>query len=163
MDRRQFTAFYDANVKRIFRYVYFRVGKNRDVAEDITSEIFMKALEHFEKYDPKISLSAWIYRIAHNTVLNYWRDRKTTVDVEHMAIEAEIGGIDHRGRMQEKLDIEALLGNLTPEERELVTLKYLSGYRYVTMAEIVGKSTDAVKVATHRAMKKLKTLCSRLS
>lgn len=161
MNRKQFTKFYDTNVKRIYRYVYFRVGKNRDVAEDLTSEIFTKALEHFEDYDPKISESAWIYRIAHNKVLNHWRDRKVTVDVDDGAIEAEIGGVDHRGRLNERLDIEALLAKLTPEERELVTLKYLSGYKYSVMGEVLGKSAEAVKVATHRAMQKLKALCSR--
>ncbi len=161
MHRRQFTKFYDANVKRIYRYVFFRVGRNREVAEDLTSEIFMKALEHFEEYDSKISESAWIYRIAHNKVLNYWRDSKATVDVNDGVIEAEIGGVDHRGRLNERLDIESLLAKLTREERELVTLKYLSGYRYSTMGEVLGKSADAVKVATHRAMQKLKALCSR--
>jgi RNA polymerase sigma-70 factor, ECF subfamily len=161
MDRRQFTRFYDANVKRIYRYVFFRVGRNQQVAEDLTSEIFMKALEHFDEYDPKISESAWIYRIAHNKVLNHWRDAKATVDVNDSAVEAEIGGIDHRGRLNERLDIAALLAKLTPEERELVTLKYLSGYKYSTMGEVLGKSADAVKVATHRAMQKLKALCSR--
>lgn len=163
MDRYRFTKFYDANVKRIYRYAYFRVGKNRDVAEDLTSEIFMKALEHFEGYDPKISESAWIYRIAHNAVLNHWRDSKVTVDVNDGAVETEIGGVDERGRMNERLDIAALLAQLTPEERELVTLKYLSGYKYSVMGEVLGKSSDAVKVATHRAMRKLKALCSRSS
>jgi len=163
MDRKQFSKFYNANIERIFRYVYFRVGKHRDVAEDITSEIFMKALEHFERYDPTISESAWIYRIAHNKVLNYWRDTKATVDVNDGAVEAEIGGVDHRGRLNEQLDIAALLAALTPEERELVTLKYLSGYKYSAMGEALGKSADAVKVATHRAMQKLKALCSRSS
>jgi RNA polymerase sigma-70 factor (ECF subfamily) len=163
MNRQQFTGFYDANLKRIYRYVYFRVGKNRDVAEDLTSEVFMKALEHFEDYDPKISESAWIYRIAHNKVLNYWRDSKVTADVNDGAVEAEIGGVDERGRLNERLDVQTLLAKLTPEERELVTLKYLSGYRYSVMGEALGKSADAVKVATHRAMQKLKALCSRSS
>lgn len=163
MNRKHFTKFYDANVKRIYRYVYFRVGRNRDVAEDLTSEIFMKALEHFEDYDPKISESAWIYRIAHNKVLNHWRDCKATVDVNDGAVEAEIGGIDHRERLNEQMDIAALLAKLTPEERELVTLKYLSGYKYSIMGEVLGKSADAVKIATHRAMQKLKALCSRSS
>ena len=161
MDRKHFTAFYHANLKRIYRYVYFRVGKNQQVAEDLTSEIFMKALEHFEKYDENISESAWIYRIAHNKVLNYWRDTKPTADIDDAAVAADVGGVDERGKLNERMDIEALLAKLTPEERELVTMKYLSGYRYATMGEVLGKSADAVKVATHRAMQKLKTLCSR--
>lgn len=162
MDRKAYTKFYHANLKRIYRYVYFRVGKNREVAEDLVADIFTKALEHFDQYDPEISESAWIYRIAHNKVLNHWRDSKPTADVDDPVIEAAIGGIDQRGKMNERLDIEALLAQLTPEERELVTLKYLSGYQYSAMGEALGKSADAVKVATHRAMQKLKVLCSRL-
>lgn len=162
MDRKAYTRFYNANLKRIYRYVYFRVGKNREVAEDLVADIFTKALEHFDNYDPEISESAWIYRIAHNKVLNHWRDSKPTADVDDPVIEAAIGGIDQRGKMNERLDIEALLAQLTPEERELVTLKYLSGYQYSAMGEVLGKSADAVKVATHRAMQKLKALCSRL-
>lgn len=161
MDRKHFTSFYHANVKRIYRYVYFRVGRNQQIAEDLTSEIFMKALEHFEKYDETISESAWIYRIAHNKVLNHWRDTKPTADIDDGAIAAELGGVDERGKLNERMDIQALLAKLSPEERELVTMKYLSGYRYSTMGEVLGKSADAVKVATHRAMQKLKALCSR--
>lgn len=162
MDRKAYTKFYNANLKRIYRYVFFRVGKNREVTEDLVADIFTKALEHFDQYDPEISESAWIYRIAHNKVLNHWRDSKPTVDVDDPVIEAAIGGIDHRGKLNERLDIEALLAQLTPEERELVTLKYLSGYKYSAMGEALGKSAAAAKVATHRAMQKLKTLCSRL-
>jgi len=161
MNRKKFILFYSANIKRIYRYVFFRVGKNREVAEDVTADIFMKALEHFDGYDPRISESAWIYRIAHNKVLNFWRDSKQTSDIDNKLVEAEIGGVDSRNELNQRLDIEALLAKLTPEERELVTLKYLSGYKYSTIGEALGKSADAVKVATHRAMQKLKALCLR--
>ncbi len=160
MERKAYTKFYNHNLKRIYRYVYFRVGKNRAVAEDLVSDIFMKALEHFDGYDPVISESAWIYRIAHNKVLNYWRDTKPTADIDDPAMASSLTGIDERGRLNQKLDIESLLGQLSEEERELVTLKYLSGYKYSTIAQALGKSADAVKVATHRAMQKLKALCS---
>lgn len=161
MNRKKFILFYHANMKRIYRYVFFRVGKNREVAEDLTADIFMKALEHFDGYDPKISESAWIYRIAHNKVLNFWRDSKQTLDIDNKLVEAEIGGVDSSNTLNQRLDIEALLAKLTPEERELVTLKYLSGYKYSTIGEALGKSADAVKVATHRAVQKLKALCLR--
>jgi len=76
MKKGSFEAFYNKNLDRIYRYVFFRVGRNRDVCEDLVSEIFMKALKHFEKYDPDISESAWIYRIAHNHLANHFRDTK---------------------------------------------------------------------------------------
>ncbi len=159
MDRKHFTTFYHANVKRIYRYVYFRVGRNAAVAEDLVSEIFLKALEHFASYDATISESAWIYRIAHNRVLNYWRDNKQAFDIDDGAIVAEIGGVEHRGTYADRLDLEQLLAKLSPEERELVTMKYLVGYPYARMGEILGRSSDSVKVATHRAIQKLKKLC----
>ena len=161
MERQRYTKFYQHNFKRIYRYVYFRVGKNQAVAEDLVAEIFIKALEHFDDYDPKISESAWIYRIAHNRILNYWRDSKLTVDVDDPGVKAVLGGEDYRTKFNERLDIEALLSHLTEEEREFVTLKYLSGYRYSTIGGMFGKSTSAVKMATHRAIQKLKALCCR--
>ncbi|MEK9155435.1 MAG: RNA polymerase sigma factor, partial [Patescibacteria group bacterium] len=133
MNRQHYSTFYHANLKRIYRYVFFRTGRNRDVAEDLVSDIFMKAFEHFESYDPEISESAWIYRIAHNRVLNYWRDTKATANIDDDAISAVLGGDDYRGKYADKLDIERLLAKLSPEERQLVTLKYLAGYQYSTM------------------------------
>ncbi len=161
MNRKKFTSFYHANLKRIYRYVYFRVGQNTETAEDIVADVFMKALEHFEEYDASISESAWIYRIAHNKIANHWRDKKPTEDIDDAAIEAMIGGNDVRGEYADTITVKDLLAKLSPEERHLVTLKYLSGYQYTAMGEVLGKSATAVKVATHRAMQKLKILCSR--
>lgn len=160
MNRKTFTEFYQENVKRIYRYVYFRVGKHREIAEDLTAEIFTKALEHFDAYDENLSRSAWIYTIARNRVMNYWRDRKEIVDIEDGAIAGDVPSKDPRGELHHALDLERMLAELTEEERELVTLKYLSGYRYARIAEMVGKSSDAVKVATHRALQKVKKVWS---
>lgn len=161
MQRRAFTKFYQDNVERIYRFIYFRTGRNHAIAEDLTSEVFLKALEHFADYDPKISKAAWIYRIAHNRAANYLRDRKPTSDVdEHAKWLPDPQTLGFEGMTSDALELEQWLGKLSPEERELVTLKYLSGYSYTTIGEILDRSPDAAKVATHRAMRKLKTICS---
>ena len=72
----EFERFYRENIDRIHRYIFFRVGRNRDVAEDLVSEIFMKAHKAFDTFDEKVSKSAWIYRIAHNHLANHYRDQK---------------------------------------------------------------------------------------
>ena len=93
MNKRAFEKFYEANVDRIYRYVFFRVGQNQEIAQDLTSEIFIKALNAFERYDEKVSRSSWIYTIAHNHLANYYRDRKVASDIEDVAycLEGENG------------------------------------------------------------------------
>lgn len=156
----EFERFYRENIDRIHRYVFFRVGRNRDVTEDLVSEIFMKAHRAFDTFDENISKSAWIYRIAHNHLANHYRDRKQDVDIEDVAL--TLVGEDGNKTMERRettLIIEKALQSLTADERRVVTMKYLEGYSYEDMAPILGKAADTLKVATFRAMKKLKTLC----
>ena len=161
MEKRDFENFYHENLDRIYRYVFFRVGRNRDVAEDLVSEIFMKAFNSFDRYDPNVSKSAWIYRIAHNHLANHFRDHKQTVDLEDVmfVLEGENGAVSME-RRGDQLRVEAAMGKLSKEDRQLVTMKHLEGYSYQEMAEILGRTPDALKVATHRTMKKLQQLCS---
>lgn len=161
MDKHAFEQFYKANVDRIYRYVFFRVGRNVSVAEDLVSEIFMKALKNFHKFDPNISQSAWIYRIAHNHLANHFRDQKKEVDLED--VQFVLAGEDGRKTFEareEEMKLFEALEELSPEDRKLVTMKYLEGYSYKEMAQVIEKQTDALKVATHRAMKKLKVCFS---
>ncbi|MBT5807793.1 RNA polymerase sigma factor [Candidatus Uhrbacteria bacterium] len=159
MKRGSFEQFYKENIGRIHRYVFFRVGQNRDVCEDLVSEIFMKALKNFEKFDPKISKSAWIYRIAHNHLSNHYRDTKTNADIEDVkfSLVGERGeetalDVEEQGQLIEALD------ELPPEDRRIVTMKYIEGYSYKEIGEILGRTSDALKVASYRAVKKLRKI-----
>lgn len=158
--KNEFERFYRENIDRIYRYVFFRVGRNRDVAEDLVSEIFMKAHKAFDAFDETVSKSAWIYRIAHNHLANHYRDRKHEVDLEDVAL--TLVGEDGNKAMERRettIILENALQKLSVDERRVVTMKYLEGYTYEDMAPILGKAADALKVATFRAMKKLKTVC----
>jgi RNA polymerase sigma-70 factor (ECF subfamily) len=157
MHKKEFAKFYEENVQRIYRYVFFRVGRNVSVSEDLVSEIFMKALEHFEKYDPAVSKSAWIYRNAHNHLANYFRDSKPSVDIDDVmfSLEGERGP-ETMEKRADALQLYEMLDRLSPEDRRLVTMKYLEGYSYQQMGEIMGRSADSLKVATHRVMQKLR-------
>jgi RNA polymerase sigma-70 factor, ECF subfamily len=153
---RDFDRFYRQNVDRIYRFVSLRVP-DRATAEDLVSEIFIKALNAFSRYDESVSKSAWIYRIAHNHLANWYRDRKQAVDLDDVA--AFLVGSDGRdleASTDDRAAVERLLSSLDANERQLVTLKYLEGYGYAEMAEIMGKNADALKMATHRVVKKLR-------
>jgi RNA polymerase sigma-70 factor (ECF subfamily) len=129
----------------------------------LVSDIFLKAFNAFDRYDESVSRSAWVYRIAHNHLANYYRDRKETVDLDDI-VPVAVGerGEETMLRREGEMLVERALASLAAEERKLVTMKYLEGYSYEDMAPILEKSADALKVATHRAMKKLKTICSGL-
>jgi len=161
MNQRKFEKFYQTNIDRIYRFVFFRV-QNAEVAEDLTSEIFMKALKAFDRYDEEKSKAAWIYTIARNHLANYYRDKKDAIDIEEVAF--GLVGKDGREEMEKASDrmmLSKALDELSLEERRLVTLKHLEGYSYKEMAEILDKTDAALKVATHRAMKKLKYVYSQ--
>lgn len=157
MNKRDFGRFYEENLDRIYRFVYFRVGRKHEVAEDLVSEIFMKALNHFEKYDPEVSKSAWLYTIARNHLANHFRDQHQDTDIEEVvfAIPGE-NGMETMEKREAEIIVEKALDTLMPEDRELVTMKHLEGYSYQEMSEILGRSPDALKVATHRAVQKMR-------
>jgi len=124
------------------------------------SEIFLKAHKAFDTFDENVSKSAWIYRIAHNHLANHYRDQKHDVDVEDVALTL-VGedGNQTMERQETAMILQKALDQLSVDERRIVTMKYLEGYTYEDMAPTLGKAADALKVATFRAMKKLKTLC----
>ncbi len=163
-EKPDFKVFYDRNLDRVYRYVFFRVGCRQEVAEDLTSEIFIKALKAFDRYDPEQSQSAWIMTIARNTLINHYRDRKEEVDVDALA--NVLPGVDGRveiERREKSIVLERALATLSAHERQLIELKYLLGYGYQEMAKQMSKSTAAIKMETHRIMKKLRAVCISLS
>ena len=113
MNKTDFKRFYKKHVDRVYRFVFFRVSTNREVAEDLTSEIFMKALKAFATYDPKKSESAWINTIARNHLKNYYRDQKRTEDIDDYAF-----GYDGASAEEELDEIRELQGNLAKLEKK---------------------------------------------
>ena len=165
-DTREFQDFYQEHLKRVFRFVYFRCGQNRTVAEDLTSEIFLKIARAFDEYDAAISKTAWLMTIARNHLINYWRDQKTTISLDEESEDIDEAAdpdrllLSHSLRAGERTEItrelSQLLLDLPAKDRSLVTLHYLDGYNYKEIAELKGLSETATKVAVHRALKRLR-------
>jgi len=163
MEKTDFRRFYKKHVDKVYRFVYFRVGNNRDVAEDLTSEIFMKALNAFAKYDPAKSESAWINTIARNHLINHYRDRKDLDDIDDYAFKLEGEDGEETAVVNEETQfLQKALSELQPKEKLVVEMKYLEGYRYKDIGKILGKTAGAVRVEAHRAIVKLKKLLSEI-
>lgn len=158
MAKQSFEAFYRANVKRIYAFVYFRVGCRKNVAEDLVQDIFLKAFEAYDRFDPSRGASAWIYTIARNHVINSMAKERPQTDLEEV-IDSRTVSEDGRERIALRDDERRLLDAidaLPPEEAKLVRMKYLEGWRFEDLEEVFGKASGALRVQASRALKKVK-------
>ncbi len=159
MDKRHFPDFYRQNVTKVYRFVYFRVHGDKHLAEDLTQDVFMKALQAFETFDPEISQTSWIFTIARNHLINHMDKQRPTVSLEDVQ-EVLPDKLDAMERLALKHDEQRLimaLKALPAEDAELVRLKYLEGWAYEEIAEQTGKTAGSLRVQAHRALKALKS------
>ncbi len=161
-DPEAFAALYDEYIKRIYRFVYFKVN-NATEAEDITSEVFLKAWNYIINNDGAEikSFSGLLYRIARNSIIDLYR-HKATHNETVLEPEQEIGdGGKWYADLNKQIDNQKIIQaikKLKQEYQEVVTLKYVDELQIEEIAEITGKGNIAVRVTLHRAIKKLKDL-----
>jgi len=157
-DRDAFARLYDAYIERIYRYVYFRVA-DQQMAEDITSQVFLKAWEKLDSYQIGSSpFIAWLYRIAHNSVIDHYRTRKISISLEN----ANPSEISHEDGTDEKLDLQLksrqlrdALQELTEEQQQVLILKFISQLSTAEIAQQLGKQPGAIRALQMRALQGL--------
>ena len=155
-DREAFGVLYEQYVERIYNYVYYRTGNVHD-AEDLTARVFYRALHHIQNYtDRGVPFSAWLYRIAHNLIANWHRDRS-----RHQEIPLDDAPtIHYRGDPPEAVLIQSqdqdallkLLRHLPAERQHLLILKSVEHMSNSEIGEIMGRSEGAVKSLYHRTL-----------
>lgn len=163
MAKPSFEAFYRANVKRIYAFVYFRVGGRKAMTEDLVQDIFLKAYEAFDRYDPERGASAWIFTIARNHVINSMAKDRPGIDLEEV-IDSVTVSEDGRERMAIREDERQLLDAidaLPSDDATLVRMKYLEGWNFDDLAKVLGKTSGTLRVQASRALKKLKDLMKK--
>lgn len=160
MAKQSFEAFYRANVKRIYAFVYFRVGCRKNVAEDLVQDVFLKAYEAYDRFDPERGESAWIYTIARNHVINSMAKERPQTDLEEV-LDSRTVSEDGRERIALRDDERRLLDAidmLPPDEAKLVRMKYLEGWDFEALTHVFKKKSGALRVQASRALKKVKQL-----
>lgn len=160
MDKRHFEQFYETYVARIYKFVFYRVGGNKALAEDLTQDVFLKAFEAFERYDPTVSEVSWLYTIARNHLINEYAKRRPTTDLEDVE-GMLIASKDVRPLYIKEHDAQKLweaIGRLPSDDGELVRMKYLEGWSFDDLERIFQKRSGTLRVQATRALKKLKGL-----
>lgn len=161
-DAEAYGKLYDCYVDRIYRFVYFKVNVQED-AEDITSEVFLKAWEYINTTNKKIdNFNALIYRVARNSVIDYYRNRKINVSTDDeenlIQIQDKVNVIENVEQVLDRSNIEKLLSKLKEAYRDVILLKYIEDYSISEIAEITGKSNANVRVLLHRGIQALKEI-----
>ncbi len=155
-DSLAFGALYERYVNRIYNYVYHRVGNHHD-AEDLTARTFYRALAHIEDYvDRGAPFSAWLYRIAHNLVANWHRDRarRQTIALDEAGFLASGRDSlqDHAEAGERSAALRRAMRRLSPERQQLLILKFAEGLSNAEIGAIMGRSEGAIKSLYHRTL-----------
>ena len=164
-----FGKLYDQYYSQIFGYALKRVA-NVEIAEDITSEVFFKALKNLGKFRwRKISFSFWLYRIATNQITDYFRKNKRRmfsleeisdpVSVSNPLIETEVLQAEEElKRYEDFLILHESIAKLPVKYQEAITLRYFESKPIKEVAEILGRREGTIKSWLHRGLEKLRKL-----
>ncbi|MBM4448552.1 MAG: sigma-70 family RNA polymerase sigma factor [Chloroflexi bacterium] len=160
-DEAALTQLYEGNFDKIYRYIVLKIG-DRTEAEDMTQQVFLKAFKSISGYQSKGSpFSSWLFRIAHNQIVDYWRkkSKRPTVPLEETLI-----GSSHSNPssdVERKMEIEQLVAatrGLTEMQREVISLRFAGGLPVAQVARIMGKSEGAIKALQHSAVVSLRRI-----
>jgi RNA polymerase sigma-70 factor (ECF subfamily) len=156
-----FGLLYDKHVAAIYRYVYYRVRDDAE-AEDLTSDVFMRALKAMPRYEPRQAFLAWLYRIARNAVIDRARrgNRQVSYEdaLEHPTPDQIVVPDDQVLAHSDNETLRGALAKLTPLQQEVIVLRFLEGYSTEEIAKIVGKREGTVRGIQFRAIGTLRQL-----
>ena len=155
-DAEAFGQLYDACVDRVYRFIYFRVS-DVPTAEDLTSQVFLKAWQNLGRYRPTGPILAWLYAIARNTVIDHYRTYKQTVSLDEAApIAAQDDKLDEQVEFHSEMSsLQKSLKYLTEEQQEVLILKFIAEFETDQIARKMGKSEGAIRALQMRALQAL--------
>jgi len=156
-DPAHFAPLYERYFPRIYAYCLRRVDSAQE-AEDLTSAIFIKALDGLAAFRGG-SVAAWLFTIAHHAVANHYRDRRAHVPLEEAAAilpDEEPAPLEQVLKAEHVTAIRALVADLPQEQRDLLALKLTGGLSAAEIGQVVGKSAGAVRVELHRIIGRLR-------
>jgi RNA polymerase sigma-70 factor (ECF subfamily) len=167
LDPEAFGMLYDEYVDQIFRYVYYKVG-NLVESQDLTGQTFLKAFENINSYEMRdVAFSSWLYRIAHNLVVDFFRRESKR---ENVPIDEQPPTPSTQGNPVETVlaDLESerlyrAMHKLTHNQREVLVLKFIDNLSNAQVAEIMGISVGAVKSTQKRGLLSLNRILGNSS
>lgn len=157
-DEQAFASLYETYLDGIYRFIYLRV-EDQQTAEDITSDVFVKAWEKLDKYQFRgVPFRAWLFRIARNAVIDHYRTRKEMAPLEAITGVKDETTMSVSERVGLSLEADKVLESmreLTGDQRNVLTLKLVHGFNTQEVAKALGKRQGAVRALQMRGLQAL--------
>ena len=162
-EEQAFGGIYNLYFEKIYRFIYYRVG-HKEVAEDLSEDVFLKAFSKLGSVEKNESFEGWLYQIARNKVIDYYRDKKQTVALDEIenTLEYESNIIDVLELKENQKIFLLLLKELGADQQIVIKLKFLENLENEEIAAMMDKKEGAIRVIQHRAIAKLQELFSKL-
>ena len=151
-----FTLLFDEYNRKIYNFIYYRTH-HKQTAEDLTADVFFKALDKIKQFDPRKGVfSTWLYQIARNSIVDYYRGHKETADIEDawdiadtVDIARDVDAVAKLARVQD------FLKTLPRQQRDIIIMRVWEGLSHKEIAEILGISEANSKINFSRALAKV--------
>lgn len=168
-DHDLFIEFYEKYKNKLLNYLMYRLNFNKELSEDLLMDIVLKAYEKFNSFNQeKGSFKNWIFTIAHNHLLNHWRDqnKKKTIDIESVHLNEKLAvqsGVEEKVDKSIEMDqIQEVLAKMNQKTSELLILKYINDFNNKEIAKVLKKREGAVRTGLTRAVKQFEELYKKL-
>lgn len=160
-----YIEYYNQYKDKIFSYFYYNLRNNRELAEDLTSDTFMKWYEKIDTYDNQYNFSTWIFTIARNKLIDYYRKEKVEVSIdneenleidEFLKYEQDfVKKIDTEFKME---DVYLALEKIPSSQKEFIIMKYLNEFSTQEIANMSGKTEANIRKIISRWLQKLSSI-----
>ena len=156
--RKIFSKIYDEHIDKIYRFIFLKVS-SQEIAQDLTSETFLRGWESFKSGNKIENPQAFLYKIARNLVTDHYREKGKTriVSADYVKITDPRTNLEEKAILNSDLDnIRLALTNLKEDYQNVIIWHYLDDFSISEVAKMLEKSEPAVRVQLHRALKALK-------
>jgi len=158
LDADAFEEFYREYITPIYRYFIVRT-QNKHIAEDLTHTVFIKAWENKESLKDISGVLVWLYTIARNTQIDYWRKKKEVFmeDVSIVENNSDDSSLEDLIDIKEDINnVKEAMKDLSDEQKEVITLKFFEGFSNKEIEKVMKKSPTAIRALQYRAFKEIK-------
>jgi RNA polymerase sigma-70 factor (ECF subfamily) len=156
-----FGELYDRYMVQIYRYLYSRTGSRPD-AEDLTEQVFLQAWEAIGRFRwqgrPFI---AWLYRLAHNLLVDHWRKHRATEPLNELFPIADERATSEVSRRMDAQILADAIKELTPDQQQVIVMRFVLGHDGTEIAQILGKQDGTIRALQFRALAQLRRVLAR--
>lgn len=156
-NNQSFISYYNQFKDKIFNYLFYRTGFDRELAEDLTSEVFIKAFKNFDSFDRDKHFQSWIFTITKNHLINHYKADKRIVPIEDVEQTLSIPPEDI-GRVLEVKNIISIIETMDDSDRGPLLMRYVSDLTNQEIAQVLDKDEGAVRTQVSRSLVKLRIL-----